>query len=790
MKILDAGTSGENVFHSSLKISDLPLPVDWIKGLQKICPTDSLRPVQSKALLDFDILNSRKHLVVSSPTNSGKTLIGYLCLLDAVKKGKRAVLLEPLRALAQEKVEELNRIFSDLPKSFMARRPKVQITTGDYRLESEQFDDAPPTYGEIVVATPERLEAILRSPENDAWFQNIASVVLDEAHMIGDSKRGGCQEYLIASLLSFPSPPRIVLLSATLGEPEILEKWLTPCDLIFEPTRIPPLTKNIILVEDDDDINSLLVEQVKNISRDVKSSILIFVYKRSSCSAISSLINEHPDLSGMDISALPYHSGMNSAEKNRVRELFLKGNSRCVVSTTSLAMGVNLPATHTIILETTFWGAKTLSVGEILQMLGRAGRGSSPGHGFVFLRTKDKWDPEALKTALINEEIEPLKSSFEINQSFYFQRKNDGNKDKEQVAGIVAAVLARHQTSGASTGKISKILDNTLAGHSLTQQIPEALTWLDNNTLTYINEAGNYCLTKLGVNAVRSVLPLKHAAGIGQLFRDILEIDARDNFFSRWSPIDHLILLELLAEQSPKLKGLNSITDSLTEKVDGWFEGKKTNEKSVLFAEWIHGKPGYSKADQLLGSLEIAEKSTPNDWKDRARKLAYQAAFNAIIMTDLSNGKSISDIERSWGISELSGRQESWRDRTLWLLSGQLKTYALKCFYYHIKEECQADTERTQRIKSCFKKMQFQVYSLIEQIKYCSPLGGLLRGVRSMLKNSKNPNLGIQTIRRLEEGGISSIMEASQLSLDDFLKLGVQKSYAKQIRQYLKRRML
>ena len=785
MKIISAGISGKNSFSSSVKISDLPLSKAWNEGLQKICPADFLRPVQAKALLDFDILNSRKHLVVSAPTNSGKTLIGYLCLLDAVQKGKRAVLLEPLRALAQEKVEELNRIFSDLPKSFVTRKPKVQITTGDYRLENEQFDDSPPNVGEIVVATPERFEAILRSPENNAWFQNIATVVLDEAHMIGDSRRGGCQEYLIASLLSFSAPPRIVLLSATLGQPEILAKWLTPCDLILESTRTPTLTKTIILIEDDDDSNEKLTEQVKRICEDENNSLLIFVYKRSSCGKISTQINEHPDLSGRDVAASPYHSGMSTAERNRVRGLFLKGDLRCVVSTTSLAMGINLPVTHTIVFETTFWGAKTLSAGELIQMLGRAGRGDTPGYGCVFLRVSDKWEAESLRDALINEEIEPLKSSFEIDHNYDFQRNMNRNKGIEKVAEIVASVLSRHHTSGVSKDKVSQILGNTLAGDSLTCQIPGALTWLENNTLAYKNESNEYSLTKLGHRVVKAVLPLKHAAGIGQLFRDILEIDDHDALFRRWSPIDHLIILELLGEQSPKFKGLNSIIDALTEKIDGWFEGQKVKEQSVLFANWIHGKSGYSKADQFLGSLNISENPTPRNWEVRARKLAYQAAFNAIIMTDLSKGRFIPDIERSWGISELSGRQENWRDRTLWLLSGQSKVYDLKCFYYHIKEECQADTERIQRIKSCFKRMQFQTYSLIEQIKYCSPLGGLLLGVRQMLRNSKNPKLGFQTIRRLEENGITSMAEASKLSVEDFLNLGVRKSFAKQIRHYL-----
>ena len=107
-------------------------------------------------LKEHNILESRRNLIVSAPTNSGKSLVGLL------------VLLEPLRALAREKTDELERLAPQLSK-VLGAKISVKISTEDYRLDDE-FLSSPPPGGEIIVATPERLESLLRNPDNAAWL--------------------------------------------------------------------------------------------------------------------------------------------------------------------------------------------------------------------------------------------------------------------------------------------------------------------------------------------------------------------------------------------------------------------------------------------------------------------------------------------------------------------------------------------------------------------------------------------------------------------------------------------
>ena len=235
MKRLDGGASGAGLcgfpHWESAQVGDR-----WTTVIRALLRGRPLRAVQYSAVVDARILESRQHLVVCSPTNSGKSLIGQLMLLDAVLQGRRALLIEPLRALAQEQTDELVDLMEGLVPSVFERPPRVRVSTGDYRFENEMPAESPPKEGEIIVATPERLDAILRNPAHAAWAATIGAVVVDEAHLLADPKRGPTLELAVASMLTMPAPPRLALLSATVGEPEQPREWLRPCQLVTSST--------------------------------------------------------------------------------------------------------------------------------------------------------------------------------------------------------------------------------------------------------------------------------------------------------------------------------------------------------------------------------------------------------------------------------------------------------------------------------------------------------------------------------------------------------------------------
>jgi replicative superfamily II helicase len=442
--------------------------------IQALLNGRTLRAVQRIAFEEARILESRRNLVVCAPTNSGKTLIGQGLLLDAVMRGRRALLLEPLRALAQEQADQLTELVTTLPPDLFPVRPSVVLSTGDYRLDNESMGAPPPVGGELIVATPERLDAVLRNPGYEAWIDSVGAMVVDEAHLLADARRGPTIETVIASMLTRAAPPRLALLSATLGTPERLQEWLHPCDLVLSSAR-SPLTKEVWQLEPHDNANDLVVHETSRFLRDASNAVIVFVYRRTDTEAVAALLRAETGQK-----ALAYHSGQSAAERARVREAFQNGTCRCLVSTTALALGVNLPASHVIVRDSTFFGEGRLPVDQLLQILGRAGRGDRPGLGAVMIRSTDGWRSEELVESLESEKLPRLTSSFERTLSRRHKRDElAGSAGLDRaLAGVIATTLSRAGARGLAAADISRFLSHTLSGAALASRAGDGLRWL------------------------------------------------------------------------------------------------------------------------------------------------------------------------------------------------------------------------------------------------------------------------------------------------------------------------
>ena len=781
MKRIDAGITGDGFEKSQFTFDRLPRP--WPDILGVLLRGHSPRPLQQLAISQTRILETRQHIVVCAPTNSGKSLIGHLIVLDAVLRGGRAVLLEPLRVLAQEQYEILSDTVAALSPIVFKALPKISLSTGDYRLEGELPTDPPAREGEIIVATPERLDAILRNPENADWGATIGALVVDEAHLLSDPRRGPTLELLIASMLSMKAPPRIALLSATVGEPQKLQRWLQPCQILTSNARTP-LQKQVWALSTNEDPDEILAVELASILRDPSNAAIVFVYRRGSAEALARKL---PPILGIPV--LAFHSGLSRAERSNIRSKFVDFSCRCLISTTALAMGVNLPATHVLIRDTTFYGFNHLRTDEILQILGRAGRGDRSGYGIVLIRPNDNWSAEEHSKELRDEVLPPLRSSFD-RQSPASKRQGSHETDSAELAAasLTATCLSRSGAEGLSKSGISRLLANTLGGNALTSRVDAALRWLCDpaRLLSYKDDNDIFHLTFLGRTGVRSMLPLSYVAALGQLTRDLMSLDPNARLLRRWSPLDHLFLIALLSERAPRFR---RFSESLAGQIDGWVESRPIDEKSMLFTKWVMGSETTSKADELLGSLGVSNQRAASTHSDASRKKAYLAMLGAILLDERSWGRPIEDIERRWGITGFEGSDEGWRDTALWILAGHAAVFEIRSFYYHLHEHCSADTEQIRDTKHAIGRMRSQTYDLMEQLKYTSPLGPLLRDIRASLGGFNGPVVGLGTIKTLEASGVTTIRQVSQMTLDDLKRLGVVTRFAKQIIGYSRRRL-
>ena len=171
---------------------------------------NELRPAQEKSinagLLDY------KNLLVCTPTASGKTLIAEIAAMNSILKGiGKAVYIVPLKALATEKYKDFKRKYDHLAR--------IIVSIGDR-------DSADPFISkyDFIITTSEKLDSLIR--HKAPWLKDVKVVIVDEIHLINDPSRGPTVEILITLLRQLLKDVQILGLSATIGNPKELAKWL------------------------------------------------------------------------------------------------------------------------------------------------------------------------------------------------------------------------------------------------------------------------------------------------------------------------------------------------------------------------------------------------------------------------------------------------------------------------------------------------------------------------------------------------------------------------------------
>ncbi|MFH1325130.1 MAG: DEAD/DEAH box helicase [Nanoarchaeota archaeon] len=189
-----------------------------------------LRPSQEKAV-KAGLLNG-KNLLVCTPTASGKTLIAELAGIKNVLEGKgKCIYIVPLKALASEKFKDFKRRYGHLAR--------IALSIGD-------LDSADPYLADydLVICTAEKLDSLIR--HHTPWLSFVATVIVDEVHLMNDVGRGPTVEILITILRKLLKNMQMIALSATIGNPKELAEWLE-AELVIDNWRPVKLHKGIYL---------------------------------------------------------------------------------------------------------------------------------------------------------------------------------------------------------------------------------------------------------------------------------------------------------------------------------------------------------------------------------------------------------------------------------------------------------------------------------------------------------------------------------------------------------------
>ena len=161
-----------------------------------------------------------------APTGGGKTLGGFLPSLvelaqGAAGQGLHTLYVSPLKALSTDVGRNLA-----APVQEMGLPIRHEVRTGDtpQNRRLRQRRDPP----DILMTTPESLALLLSYPDAPRFFGHLRRVILDEIHALADNKRGALLSLGLARLRSVSPGARLVGLSATVADPQLLLRFLTP----------------------------------------------------------------------------------------------------------------------------------------------------------------------------------------------------------------------------------------------------------------------------------------------------------------------------------------------------------------------------------------------------------------------------------------------------------------------------------------------------------------------------------------------------------------------------------
>jgi len=408
-----------------------------------------LFPPQAE-LLENGYLESAEHYLLNMATGSGKTYMSELAIEQVIKTGYKCIYITPLRALANQQYEYWRKKYADY---------HIGVFTGESIRSS--YTQQAYSNSQLLIMTPERFDAVMRNWRNHwAWIPDISLVVVDEFHILGQPQRGPRLEGALTRILRLNPFARIIGLSATIPNVEELAGWLHAKSYSSKWKQIA-IQKNIIRFHAAKDKPYLVLETIKKCTLQGGKTI-VFCNSRSRVHQLTDFFIEN------GIPAAAHHAGLMQ-EVRAEHEMGFKANKYSVlVATSTLEMGLNLPARQIIIYDSytyTGTGFEDLHVWSYIQRMGRAGRPGLDSSGECTL-ILPKWSGDANKYLL--EYCEPVLSQLTSNRSMAEQILIDVHAGftrtrKELMLGFLPLTLYKAQHSDANiNGIINRLVLSNL----------------------------------------------------------------------------------------------------------------------------------------------------------------------------------------------------------------------------------------------------------------------------------------------------------------------------------------
>ncbi|RWS31343.1 Activating signal cointegrator 1 complex subunit 3-like protein [Leptotrombidium deliense] len=392
------------------KLLDLePLPITALQNpiFESIYTITHFNPIQTQIF--HTLYHTDANALIGAPTGSGKTICAEVAMMRVFQNytQSKVVYIAPLKALVRERVDDWKvKLEGKLGK-------KVVELTGDVMPDVQGIMES-----DVIVTTPEKWDGVSRSWQTRRYVRDVALIVIDEIHLLGED-RGPVLE-VIVSRTNFivghtGNLVRVVGLSTAIANAQDLASWLRIGKIgmyNFKPQVRPvPLEVHVSGYPGKHYcprmalMNKPTFRAIKQHSP--KKPVIVFVSSRRqtrltafdliafvaqdnpkqwlhmSDEEMDYLINNNVNDTNLKMTLAfgvgLHHAGLQEKDRSLVEELFLHNKIQVLITTATLAWGINLPAHLVVIKGTEYFDGKQhryvdFPITDVLQMMGRAGR--------------------------------------------------------------------------------------------------------------------------------------------------------------------------------------------------------------------------------------------------------------------------------------------------------------------------------------------------------------------------------------------------------------------------------
>jgi ATP-dependent helicase Lhr and Lhr-like helicase len=315
-----------------------------------------LTPIQKATIPRF---REKKDILIIAPTASGKTESVLIPVFDDILKN----MLEPMSVLF---VSPLKALINDTHQriEFWCNHFDLTVTKWHGDVSSSQKASFVKKPTDILLITPESLEVILMNKSSEiknSIFKNLKYIIIDEIHYFADSDRGTQLNSILNSRIKAYCNNDIsrIGLSATVGNPETVLKWLTfneNAEVVSDKNSRPFQYK--VIYADDFKI-------VQVIGKYLDKKVVFFVHSRREAEKYHNLFKKHLKVKNIFI----HHSSIHKDTREKSETNFKQVKNGLMISTSTLELGIDIGNIDVVIQKN-----PPSTVSSFLQKVGRSGR--------------------------------------------------------------------------------------------------------------------------------------------------------------------------------------------------------------------------------------------------------------------------------------------------------------------------------------------------------------------------------------------------------------------------------